>query len=112
MTSLDPLATLLFPRWKLQPATLKPAGRRFSPAPLQGAVQGGVPLLRGEEHVLAELIGMLALFPALRHRLSILQQKIEVAELREGGGGCHLTECPPPTGSRESEWEAAAAALI
>lgn len=31
--------------------------------------------------MLAELIGLLALFPALRHQLSILQQKIEVAEL-------------------------------
>lgn len=34
----------------------------------------------------AELIRLLALFPALRHQLSILQQKIEVAELGKKEG--------------------------
>lgn len=33
--------------------------------------------------MLVELIRLLALFPALRHQLSTLQQKIEVAELGE-----------------------------
>ena len=46
--------------------------------------------------MLAELIGLLALFPALRHQLSILQQKIEVAELGKKEEGailqCILTD--------------------
>ncbi|XP_025920778.1 active regulator of SIRT1 isoform X1 [Apteryx rowi] len=53
---------------------------------LRAEAQRGFLLLQGEGRVLAELFGLLALFPALRHWLSILQQKIEVAELgkREG----------------------------
>lgn len=43
-------------------------------------------MLLGQHRVLAELIRLLALFPALRHQLSILQQKIEAAELRNGEG--------------------------
>lgn len=61
----------------LEPATLRPAGCHLSPTQLRAAAQGGIRLLQGEGHVLAELIGLLALFPALRHQLSILQQKIK-----------------------------------
>ena len=57
-------------------------------------MQGDIPLLQGEHHVLAELIGLLARFPALRHQLSILQQKIEVAELGKKEEGAIL-ECIP-----------------
>lgn len=61
---------------------------------MRTAAQRGIPLLRGEGRVLAELIGLLALFPALRHWLSILQQKIEVAELGKKEEGAIL-QCIP-----------------
>lgn len=48
--------------------------------------RGRVPLLPGQRRVLAELIRLLAPFPALRHQLSILQQKIEAAELGNAEG--------------------------
>lgn len=49
-------------------------------------MQGRVLLLPGQRRLLAELIRLLAPFPALRHQLSILQQKIEGAELGNGEG--------------------------
>lgn len=50
--------------------------------------------------MLAELIGLLALFPALRHQLSILQQKAEVAELGKKEEGAILQCIPTHTQQR------------
>lgn len=61
--------------------------------------------------MLAELIGLLAPCPALRHRLSVLQQRTEVAELGKEEGVPFYSASPPP-GSSEWEWELAATALI
>jgi len=44
--------------------------------------------------VLAELIGLLARCPALRHRLSVLHQKLEGAELGKEEEGAIL-QCIP-----------------
>lgn len=67
-------------------ATFGPAGQHFCPVHLPAAAQGRVPLLPGQRRVLAELIRLLAPFPALRHQLSILQQKIQAAELGNAEG--------------------------
>lgn len=56
----------------LHPTALRPAGQHFSPAQLQSRE--------------AELIGLLALFPALRHQPSILQQKNRSGRAEEERG--------------------------
>lgn len=56
--------------------------------------------------VLAELIGLMELCPALRHRLSVLQQRTEVMQLRRRRW-CHLTLHPHPqsAASGNGRWQ-------